>query len=241
MSDRGPGWQPAGGQPAAHPDVVGARPPRASFQTATKPASFGAGLMLARFGLVLSSDRSRCPGRPTAGACRRMRGWQPTQLSMPSPSPESRNLDALLREPPCSGWPWPGQARRQQVVDVLLALLHPAHVAARRDIRARQRADGGGEAQQTGDLVPVPKSSGQASLRTGELLPEAAYFSGSLSAVSERSRSTILGRVGPDVVHHAGCPEHASAKLAAGRPSRSRATTQVSGIRWAGVLQHETA
>jgi len=100
--------------------------------------------------------------------------------------------------PPGAGWTCPLPVPATAVVDVPAGLLQPAPRSRPAKTSGSSEADFGCEAQQTGDLVPVPEVSGRPSLRT---LPNpsriSAYFfsSPAPSPVVRRAPQHLLGRV----------------------------------------------
>ena len=115
-------------------------------------------------------------------------------------------------------------------------------VVRQRDVRLVRGGLGGGEAQQPGDLVPVPVVLGQALLEDGaELLPERGVLLRLLlRGVGEQSQH-LLGRVGPDVVDDPAALQQFAGDVErqVARVDHAADEPQVLRHQLAGVLQHE--
>ena len=233
-----------GGQPAAHPDVEGPAV-QGRLQLAGQPGELGAGLLLGRsFCLVLELGQvaaALSDGLQALAVEIAQAGHDPVVDALTLA--QEQDLDALLTERlQVRAGLGGGQARRQQVVDVLLALLHPAYVIAERDVRLAGAGLGRGEAQQLGDLVAVPVVLGQAFLQDGaELLPERGVLLRLLLRRVGEQPQHLLGRVGPDVVDDAAALQQFAGDVERQVAGVDHAADEPQVLRHqlTGVLQHE--
>ena len=124
--------------------------------------------------------------------------------------PEEQDLDALGAEGlQVRAAGRGGQRRSDQVIDLLLTVLHASHVVAERDAGAPDTRGGCREAEQPRDVLPVVVVVGYPLLQDGaELLPEDGVLIRVVVGHLLEQLENPLDGSGPDSVYHAAALQH---------------------------------